>query len=180
MKMFLLVFFGILIMSSAVHAQQQFKIEVIRTKVVEMVGALPDGTTKKGKAVIGDLGLNGQNMGATVENAELRIPAGTYKGLLKYISKKGHVAGPLGMLGNEGDFLIDIDVQGRSGILFHGGNRPWHSTGCILLGAVSKRDGVKFLPDDHPLRALRKAFYGKEMPIETPNKDITIVIQDVM
>ncbi|HXT13096.1 MAG TPA: DUF5675 family protein [Candidatus Angelobacter sp.] len=42
-------------------------------------------------------------------------------------------------MAHEGDFLVEITgVPGRTNILFHGGNQPKNSEGCILLGAVGK------------------------------------------
>ena len=124
--------------------------------------------------------VNGSAIGGGVENNNVKIPAGTYTGKLRYFSKKGFVQGPLGTIGNVGDFLLEVaGVDQRTDILFHGGTKPEHSLGCILLGGVAKdSNGVRFVPDDTTLRKLRLAFYGTDTPTSTPDVDIVIVIRD--
>lgn len=150
---------------------QEFTVEVVRRH------------TKDG-LIYGTLGIDGAAVGGTFEHADLKIPAGTYKGVLRYWSKKGFVQGPLGQLGNTGDFLLEVanvkDAKGpRTDILFHAGNKPHHTLGCILLGPVSSKiDGAATVDAKHPLRILRRKFYGTDEPNATPNKKITIVITD--
>jgi hypothetical protein len=154
-------------------AQTNFQIVIQREK-----------TEKRGNytAVLGTISINGEEIGKTVENDDLKIVAGAYKGLLRYWSKRGFAQGPFGTYGKEGDFLLEISgVSGRSDLLFHGGNQPWHSKGCVLLGPVAKQDGIPILSEklNAPLLKLRSLFYGTEVPISTPDKNITITIIDI-
>lgn len=136
---------------------------------------------KKNKLVIGTISVNGEGIGTAYENDDLKIPAGTYKGLLRYWSGKGFAQGPFGTYGQKGDFLLEVSgVKGRTHILFHGGNKPHHSLGCILLGPVNKdASGVRFLDENHPLVKLRNLFYGTDVPNSTPDKNITVNVVDI-
>ena len=82
-------------------------------------------------------------IGRTYENDLLKVPAASYVGLLRYHSpeNKNVVQGPFGLMSKSGDFLIEISgVKWRDSILLHGGNKPEHSRGCILLGPVAKNE----------------------------------------
>ena len=152
---------------------EKFEIVVTRTAV-------------KGGLVSGTISVNGEEIGKTFENAELKIAAGEYKGVLRYSSPSNHAQGPFGSLAKEGDFLLEIakaeDESGKvkTDVLFHGGNKPHQSRGCILLGSVNrdKQTGGGYIPEGHPLRKLRELFYGTENPTSTPNKEILITIVD--
>ncbi|MCC6742660.1 MAG: hypothetical protein IT175_02255 [Acidobacteria bacterium] len=137
----------------------------------------------EGGLVIGSISVDGRAIGSAYENADLKIPAGTYAGALRYWSGHNFVAGPFGTIGKEGDFLLEVTgVTGRRDILFHGGNKPQHSTGCIMLGPVGKdpATSIPSLDADHPLRKLRLLFYGTDTPSSTPNKRIEIEIRDLI
>lgn len=123
--------------------------------------------------------VNGAAIGSGLENDRVKVPAGTYTGKLRYYSEK-HVQGPFGTIGQTGDFLLEVSgVPGRTDILFHGGTKPEHSKGCILLGGIAKDgNGVRFVPDTTTLRKLRLAFYGTDTPNATPDVDIEIVVKD--
>ncbi len=131
--------------------------------------------------VTGTISVNGQQIGMAYENDELKIPPGTYPGMLRYISGHNFVGGPMGTIGKTGDFLLEISgvPGGRTDILFHGGNQPQHSRGCILLGPVGRDPGssIPSLDDQHPLRQMRLLFYGTDVPNSTPDEAITIQIQ---
>jgi hypothetical protein len=148
-------------------ANRVFRIQIARTK------------TENG-LVYGEIRVNDEPIGFTFENADLKIPAGLYSGVVRYWSGHNFVQGPFGQLGKTGDFLLEVDsVSGRPNILLHGGNRPYQSTGCILLGAVQKLpDGTASVTADHPLYRLRREFYGSDIPNSTPAKKITIEILD--
>lgn len=130
--------------------------------------------------VTGKLLVNGQETGTCYENAEKKIPAGTYKGVLRYRSNKNFVQGPGGKLGKTGDFLLEVaGVPRRTDILFHAGNKPEHSEGCIMCGPATKdaRTGQPLAPDT--LKQLRLLFYdGVDMPTGTPDKAIQIEVRD--
>src|SRR5712691_1708320 len=84
--------------------------------------------------VIGTIAVNGQVIGQAYENDDLKIRVGEYSGLLRMFSPEGKnvVQGDFGTIGKSGDFLIEVaNVPGRQAILFHGGNKPKHSKGCI-------------------------------------------------
>lgn len=134
------------------------------------------------KLVIGTLTVNGQVVGKTYENAVLMIPAGFYKGYIRYVSAHNFVQGPFGTIAHAGDFLLEVgNVPGRNDILFHGGNKPQQSKGCILLGGVGKdpKTHVPSLEYDHPLRKLRRLFYGSETPVASPSKNVTMRVSDI-
>jgi hypothetical protein len=137
---------------------------------------------KDGDLVTGTLTVDWQVVGKTYENAKLMIPAGHYPGYLRYVSGHNFVQGPFGTIAHTGDFLLEVGkVKGRTAILFHGGNKARHSRGCILLGAVGKdpKTHLPFLEHDHPLRKLRRLFYGTETPVLTPDKSVTIQVNDI-
>lgn len=131
--------------------------------------------------VYGKISVNDIEIGNCYENNDLKIKAGDYKGVMRYFSPKGFAQNPFGNLGKEGDFLLEVsNVQSRTNILFHTGNKPEHSTGCILLGPVNKTiDGSRYVNEDHPLYKLRILFYGTNTPISSPDKQINITIADI-
>jgi len=154
-----------------------FWVKIDRTKTVILKGEPPG----KNKLVIGTISVNGKIIGKTYENGDLLIPLGDYGGIIRYTSKKGFVQNPLGRFGNEGDFLLEVAmVPTRTDILFHGGNKPKHSKGCILLGPVGKDalTGKGVVGPNHPLRILRHEFYGADDPYCSPNKSILIRVTD--
>jgi Family of unknown function (DUF5675) len=150
---------------------EQFQIIVVRN-------------TAKGNLVPGTIWINGDELGKTYENNSLKIPAGDYTGLLRYRSHHHFVQGPLGVMSEIGDFLVEISgVHKRSNILFHTGNKPKHSEGCILLGPIqsghTKSGEVAYsVAEDSPLRRMRLMFYGKDDPVMSPDKIIKISIVD--
>lgn len=150
-----------------------------QSKVFYIVIVRQPPDAKDPDAVRGQIAVNSEVIGASLENKKYMIPPGSYNGVMRYVSSHGHVQGPGGEMGNQGDFLIEVaNVKKRTNILLHGGNKPKHSLGCILLGAVNKtKDGKKFVPDSAPLARLRKLFYGTDSPNSCPNKQILITIR---
>lgn len=135
--------------------------------------------------VEGTIYINGKKIGKTYERYDLKVNRGTYNGSLKYVSYNGHATGPFGTIGNSGDFLLEIDNVKwsdnvpRTNLLFHGGNKPEHSRGCIMIGGVPRdNNNIRYLPKWHTLRKLRNEFYGTELPVSCPNKNITIEINE--
>lgn len=134
--------------------------------------------------ITGKIYVNNSLIGNAFENERYKIPVGEYKGYIRYISDRNRVQNPFGILAKQGDFYLEVaNVKGLSGkdrtnILFHGGNKPEHSLGCILLGPVKKdkKTGTAYLDDDHPLRKLRLLFYGTDTPNMCPDKEISIEI----
>ena len=134
----------------------------------------------------GKLYVNLKYLGETYENDAQKIMAGKYPGNMRYISAIGFEVAPMKTMGYIGDFLLEIgdvewsDGKNRTNLLFHGGNKPEYSTGCMMLGGVIKDDtGNRHLPEGHTLLKLRKEFYGKNDPNASLNKKITIEIVDI-
>lgn len=157
----------LLVASSRSAAPKEFAITVQR-------GKTEDGL------LVGKISVNGMEIGTCYENAEKKIPAGTYKGFLRYKSTKNFVQGPGGKLGKTGDFLVEVSgVPKRTDILFHAGNKPEHSEGCIMLGPATKDPKTDEPIAPEALKKLRLLFYdGNDSPNGTPDKAITIEIHD--
>lgn len=146
---------------------------------------------KKGAAeveemgVLGNLTINGTAVGSVVENDALRVKAGEYKGVIRYVSSKNLVQGPLANMSTKGDFLLEVSgVSGREAILFHQGTQPWHSKGCILAGAAQKKKvgdkDVISISDDSTLAKMRQMFYGTSGEANAcPNKTVRVTIKDI-
>jgi hypothetical protein len=157
----------LLLVQSSEAAERRFVVVVQREK------------TEKG-LIFGKLSVDGKVIGTVYENAEKKIPAGSYRGVLRYESKKNFVQGPGGKLGHKGDFLLEVaGVPGRSDILFHAGNKKEHSEGCILCGPAlkDKKSGVWIAPKT--LKEVRLLFYdGKDNPTGTPDKVIKVEVKE--
>jgi hypothetical protein len=146
---------------------------------------------KKGNAdveelgVVGELRINGKLIGEVIENDAVKIKAGSYKGVMRYGSNKNFVQGPLGVMAEKGDFLLEVSrVAGRTNLLIHTGTKPWHSEGCVLAGAAVKKnvDGktIVLIQEGTTLREMRKAFYGTDAePNACPNKTVKVQIKDI-
>lgn len=129
--------------------------------------------------VIGELSVNGKKLGPCYENDDKKIPAGTYKGVVRTTSMRHHAQGPGGKMDNSGDFLLEVaGVPKRSDILFHAGNKKEHSLGCILCGPITKdpESGARLAPE--PLKQLRLQFFGTDTPTGKPDKAIKIEVRD--
>lgn len=163
---------------------QYFGITLDRLSKAPYLGS-KDGTSVVEEGVIGRLSVNGKALGDTLENAALRIAPGVYRGRMRYVSNKNFVQGPLGVMAQTGDFLLEVvdATARRSDLLVHSGNKPWHSRGCILAGAAVKNtvNGKTqvTMADDSTLKALRLAFYGTDTPNACPVKTISFTINDL-
>ncbi len=166
-KVILVTICSIVFSLSVLGQQSDFNISIVRKRV-------------EGNLVYCSISLNGELIGMAYENNTLKIQTGEYKGIMRYNSGKNFVQSSLGKMSKKGDFLIEASgVLGRTDILLHGGNAPQHSTGCIMLGPVEKRqDGTRLIDGNHPLRKLRIAFYGTDEPISCPNKNIVITVSE--
>ena len=92
------------------------------------------------KSTIGELFLNGERMCDTLENPWLNnkkniscIPRGEYKVRLR-LARESATRDYL--------HLLVEDVENRSYILFHIGNTPKDTSGCVLVGLGSQQDFV--------------------------------------
>jgi hypothetical protein len=173
------------VLSVVVHRKEKALFKAVRKGVGE--------TEEIG--LLGEMFVNTKSVGTVVEHEGMRIPAGSYRGIMRYVSaeNKKIVQGPLSELAVTGDFLLEITgVKGRTALLVHQGTKPQHSEGCILAGAAVKRkvkykdkDGkerekeILTISDDSTLHNLRQAFYGKDEPVACPNKIIRIDIKDI-
>lgn len=92
-------------------------LELIREQANTKTGGIP-----------GRLYVDGQFFGYTLENAAAAIPAGVFS-LFDRFSPKFNA------------FKLSIDVPGRSYIMFHGGNTPEDSAGCILIAKNRDESG---------------------------------------
>ena len=88
--------------------------------------------SREGKAVRGIMRVNGRDI-ATLENADYIIPVGTYPVLVTFSPRFKRM---LPLIGN---------VPGRSGIRIHGGSKPEHSKGCVLVSARDKERIIKYI-----------------------------------
>ena len=86
-------------------------------------------TSRDGKAVRGCLRIEGQEI-ATLENADYIIPDGKYKVLITYSPRFRK------------EMPLIANVPGRSGIRIHGGTKPEHSKGCVLIASARDRERV--------------------------------------
>ena len=92
------------------------------------------------KSTIGELFINGERFCDTLENPWINnkknvscIPRGEYKVRLRLARESAS---------RDYLHLLVEDVENRSYILFHIGNTPKDTSGCILLGLGSEQDVV--------------------------------------
>ena len=88
--------------------------------------------SREGKAIWGKMRVNGRDI-ATLENADYIIPVGTYPVSVTFSPRFKRM---LPLIGN---------VPGRSGIRIHGGSKPEHSKGCVLVSARDKERIIKYI-----------------------------------
>lgn len=92
------------------------------------------------------------------------IPEGQYAGLLRY--------------DHPDKWRIELkNVPGREAIQIHAGNTINDTEGCILVGLSLGADLCSVVDSRKAYAALKKAFYGTETPISTPNKIIKVQIK---
>lgn len=85
------------------------RLEVVRENQVDGTNAIP-----------GKLYIDGEFFGYTLENSDYIAAPGTWPIFAQKSSTFGRTK-------------IYVDVPGRIGIMFHGGNKTSNSKGCILL-----------------------------------------------
>lgn len=181
-----------------------YVIEIRRERVVRFEKEKPGANV----GVEGSLFVNGTRIGKTLENADsIVIPSGNFranvitgvkeryadrlknaqdkaakagKPIPTEVPRKNLIQGADGVMAEEGDFTVEVlGVEGHSGLYLHGGNKPRHSIGCVLLGPVGKNQfGQPTVTLDHPLYILRKLIYGTDKPNATPKKTIAIQVSE--
>lgn len=87
---------------------------------------LRDKETANG-GILGRLYVDGQFFGYTLENAAAAIPYGLFSMFARFSPKFN-------------TFKAAIDVPGRQYIMFHGGNTPDDSAGCVLVARNIDRE----------------------------------------
>jgi len=93
------------------------------------------------------------------------IPTGNYGGSLRYDHKD--------------TWRIELTNTGdRKFIQIHTGNSPADIQGCILVGEKVDIKANKIMNSAVAYARLKQAFYGTATPNSTPNKEITIEIQE--
>ena len=86
-------------------------------------------TSRKNKAVRGTMRVGERDI-ATLENADYIIPVGTYPVSITFSPRFKKM---MPLIGN---------VPGRSGIRIHGGTKPEHSKGCVLVSNPKDREKI--------------------------------------
>ena len=86
-------------------------------------------TSQKNKAVHGTMRVGERDI-ETLENADYIIPDGTYTVSVTYSPRFKKM---MPLIGN---------VPRRSGIRIHGGTKPEHSTGCVLISNPKDREKI--------------------------------------
>jgi hypothetical protein len=121
----------------------------------------------------GYLAVNGTIQAYTLElpwrgNAPLisAIPPGNYPGTLRY--------------DHSDQWRIELTgVPGRNHVEIHTGNTPDDSEGCILIGKELGADlcSIKAGTSKPAYHDLKNAFYGTPIPVATPDKQITVIVE---
>ena len=100
------------------------------------------------KAVRGSMRVNGRDI-ATLENADYIIPVGTYPVSVTFSPRF------------QRNLPLISNVPGRSGIRIHGGTKPEHSKGCVLVNA-----------------AMEQELTAKWLALQASNEPIKIIIKN--
>ncbi len=126
------------------------------------------------KCTSGYLAVNGQIIAYTLErpwadnNQNISsIPAGTYPATLRYDHADA--------------WRIELqNVPGRTNVQIHIGNEPDQTKGCILVGLQLGSDLCSIVggTSARAYAALKRAFYGTDNPVSTPDKSITVQVLD--
>lgn len=119
----------------------------------------------------GYLAVNGSIIAYTLEkpwkgNSPLisSIPVGNYPGTLRY--------------DHSDRWRIELqNVPNRAHVQIHTGNTPDDTEGCILVGIALGSDFCSVTESKKAYAALKKAFYGSENPVQTPDKVIIVKVE---
>ncbi|WP_185289645.1 DUF5675 family protein [Chryseobacterium lactis] len=158
MKSLLLTIAFAIILSTSSYAQENFELTVERK-------------LSSDHCTMGYLIANGKAICYTLElpwkdnlNTISCIPAGTYKGVLRYDKTDR--------------WRIQLEnVPNRTGVQIHIGNYTTQTEGCILVGMDAKVNNCSVLNSSAAYAKLKEAFYGTNTPNSTPNKHISVTFK---
>ena len=146
----------------------------------------------QGKALFGQLYVDGKSFCDTLENTDYAIPTGFYR-LRVTFSPRWQVLLPIldGVIGYrkkptptpcpKGE---DVREARRTGIRIHAGNTIEHTEGCILVGSIDMGDkAIGRLGDKARLLSSRKALnelreYLLNYMNQNPNEEVYIEISE--
>jgi hypothetical protein len=123
------------------------------------------------KCTSGYLAVDGKIIAYTLERPWVNnvqnissIPTGKYTGHLRY---------------DHTDFWrIELDgVPNRTNVQIHIGNEVDQSKGCVLVGMKLGADLCSVLDSSTAYAALKKAFYGTDNPVSSPDKNIVVEVK---
>ena len=158
--------------------------------------------TPQGKALFGQLYVDGKSFCDTLENTDYAIPTGFYR-LRVTFSPRWQVLLPIldGVIGYRSSGVQELGSSGvtseplnskaseqrsqlRTGIRIHAGNTIEHTEGCILVGSIDMGDkAMGRLGDKARLLSSRKALnelreYLLNYMNQNPNEEVYIEISE--
>ena len=148
----------------------------------------------QGKALFGQLYVDGKSFCDTLENTDYAIPTGFYR-LRVTFSPRWQVLLPIldGVIGYRSSEVQELGSSGvtseplnskaseqrsqlRTGIRIHAGNTIEHTEGCILVGERLEARGERLLSSAKTLNRLRE--YLLNYMNQNPNEEVYIEISE--
>ena len=140
----------------------------------------------QGKALFGQLYVDGKSFCDTLENTDYAIPTGFYR-LRVTFSPRWQVLLPIldGVIGYRSSGVTSEPLnskaseqrsQLRTGIRIHAGNTIEHTEGCILVGERLEARGERLLSSAKTLNRLRE--YLLNYMNQNPNEEVYIEISE--
>ena len=148
----------------------------------------------QGKALFGQLYVDGKSFCDTLENTDYAIPTGFYR-LRVTFSPRWQVLLPIldGVIGYRSSGVQELGSSGvtseplnskaseqrsqlRTGIRIHAGNTIEHTEGCILVGERLEARGERLLSSAKTLHRLRE--YLLNYMNQNPNEEVYIEISE--
>ena len=148
----------------------------------------------QGKALFGQLYVDGKSFCDTLENTDYAIPTGFYR-LRVTFSPRWQVLLPIldGVIGYRSSGVQELGSSGviseplnskaseqrsqlRTGIRIHAGNTIEHTEGCILVGERLEARGERLLSSAKTLNRLRE--YLLNYMNQNPNEEVYIEISE--
>jgi hypothetical protein len=127
-------------------------------------------TSDNSASQTGELSVNGTLIAHTLElpwrnnqSYVSSIPPGTYRAIVRYDKTDG--------------WRLQLEsVPGRTGVQIHVGNYPTQIEGCVLVGRRVNNTGNSVSESAAAYAALKRAFYGSENPVQSPDVSVMITI----